>query len=303
VTARLDQIAEKAEEAGIRPPAVTIVGNVVHLRESLRWFDTKPLFGKRVLVTRSREQASSLSARLRELGAESVEFPTIVTAPPDDCRPLDRALDELGDYDWIVFTSVNGVKYFMKRLWSTGRDARTLSKSKLAAIGPITAAELEAYGLLADFMPETYVAEAIAEGIPAAAGERVLLPRADLARPALAQELEQKGCTVDEVTAYRTLPYEPSADELRALLDRQIDIATFASSSTVRNFVAVLQDKLEEDWRSALSGATVACIGPITAQTAREMGLESDVVAHEHTIEGLVEAILAFEGTRTLRAE
>ncbi len=294
VTGRLTDIVERVRQADIQPPAITVVGEVVSLRDGLRWFDVKPLFGKRVLVTRSREQASELSARLRELGAEPVELPTIRLAPPADYAPLDRALGALATFHWVVFTSVNGVQYVMRRLWENGLDARAFAAVRLAAIGPATAAELEKFGLRADFMPTSFVAEAVAEELPVHGGERVLLPRADLARADLAEALREKGCTVDEVIAYRTLPHEHSAAEVRALFADKFDIITFTSSSTVRNLAELLQAAFGETWRDELAGALIACIGPITAGTARELGLQPDIVAEEYTIAGLVEAIVRY---------
>jgi uroporphyrinogen III methyltransferase/synthase len=299
ITGRLDEIVKKAQETKVDPPAVTIIGEVVHLREKLRWFDTKPLFGKRVLVTRSQEQAGVLSARLRDLGAEPVEFPTIRIAPPDDFGPLDRAIESLCVYKWIVFTSVNGVKSFMRRLLFKGYDARALAQAKLAAIGPATAEELGRFALRVDHMPGNYLAEAMVEGISIVAGDRILLPRADLARPVLAQELTKEGAKVDEVIAYRTLPNPLAQECVRTLVEEKIDIITLTSSSTARNLVDILATGVGREWPTVLKGATVACIGPITAQTARELGLHVDIVAQEHTIEGLVEAILAFTGTET----
>ncbi|MFQ6000856.1 MAG: uroporphyrinogen-III C-methyltransferase, partial [Anaerolineae bacterium] len=292
VTGSLQDIVDRAKEAEIMPPAVIVVGEVVSLRDRLRWFDTKPLFGKQVLVTRSREQASILSGRLRELGAEPVEFPTIRTAPPQDFGPLDEAIESLPSYDWVIFTSVNGVKSFMQGLLVKGQDVRALAGVKLAAIGPATAGELEGLSLRVDYLPQRYVAEAIAEGIGDVAGARILLPRADLARPSLVQGLEAKGAVVDEVIAYRTLPGEPSAEIKRIVLDGKIDIVTFTSSSTVHNLVSALEAEVGAGWRTALGKAAIACIGPITARTAQELGIEVDVVAQEHTIEGLVEAIV-----------
>ncbi len=296
VTASLRDIVDRAQDAGIKPPGVIVVGDVVNLRERLRWFDTKPLFGKRVLVTRSREQASVLSGRLRELGAEPVEFPTIKIAPPQDFGPLDEAIEGLSSYDWVIFTSANGVKSFMQRLLVRGRDVRALAGVKLAAIGPATAGELERLSLRVGYMPQRYVAEAIAEGIGDVAGARILLPRADLARPSLVQGLEAKGAVVDEVIAYRTLSREPSEEIKRILLDGKIDIVTFTSSSTVRNLASALEAEVGKGWQAALERAIIACIGPITAETAAELGIKVDVVAEEHTIKGLVGSIVNFVG-------
>ena len=292
----LENIVQKAQAAGITPPAITVVGEVVNLREHLRWFDIKPLFGKRILVTRSREQASGLSARLRELGAQPVEFPTIRIVPAEDSAPLDHAIARLSSYDWIVFTSVNGVKHFMDGLARHDLDARAFATARLAAIGPVTAAELWHYALRADYVPDDYVAEAVSAGLDVQTGQRILLPRADLARPALVEELRERGCVVDEVTTYRTLPYEHTAEDVRVLFGTAFDIVTFTSSSTVRNLVAILRDILSDDWQAALRGARIACIGPITAETAQELGVQPDIVAEEYTIAGLVDAIVAAQG-------
>ena len=290
VTGTLADIVAKAREADIKPPAVTIVGEVVRLREKLRWFDTKPLFGKRVLVTRSREQASALSQRLRELGAEPLEYPAIEIAPPRSMAPLDEAIAGLPTYDWLVFTSANGVSALVDRMSEKGMDIQALGRPKIAAVGPATAQAIAGYGLRVDYLPEVYTTEGIAAGIGDVAGQRILLPRAARAPKQLAQALRGKGAAVDEVAAYRTLAVG-APDELKALLaDGQIDIVTFTSSSTVRNLAASLRG-------CALSGVMsrclAACIGPVTARTAARLGIHVDVVAREHTIAGLVEAIVA----------
>ncbi|MGQ9571911.1 MAG: uroporphyrinogen-III C-methyltransferase [Dehalococcoidia bacterium] len=289
-TGTLADIAERAREADIRPPAVTVVGEVVRLRGKLRWFDTKPLFGKRVLVTRAREQASALSERLRELGAEPLEYPTIEIAPPKDVAPLDEAIARLDTYHWLIFTSANGVRAFADRMGEQGMDIQALERLRIAAIGPATAETLAGHSLRADYVPDIYTTDAIAAGIGDIAGQRILLPRAERAPKQLAQALRGKGAVVDEVTAYRTVA-AGAPEELKALLaDGQIDIVTFTSSSTVRNLVAGLQG---QDAGTALSGCLVACIGPVTARTAKRLGVGVDVVAREHTIAGLVEAIVA----------
>lgn len=290
VSGTLADIAEKAKAAGLRPPAVTIVGSVAGLRQQLHWFEDRPLFGQRVLVTRTRQQASALSARLRALGADAVELPTIHIAPPEDWTPLDSAIAELSSYDWIVFTSANGVGWFWSRLVNARLDARALHGIRLAAIGPATAAELETHGLRADYMPGEYVAEAVAAGLGDVGGQRVLLPRADIARPALANLLRQSGAEVVEVDAYRTLRPEIDPDELRDLL-AGITVVAFTSSSTVRNLAAMAVDAGLE-LPGALGEVAVACIGPITAATARELGLAVNVTAKEYTIDGLVEALV-----------
>jgi uroporphyrinogen III methyltransferase/synthase len=289
VTGTLEDIVQRVKDAGLQPPAVTIVGDVVRLREKLRWFDTGPLFGKRVLVTRARAQASALSQRLRELGAEPVEFPTIAIAPPSDWSRMDQAIGALATYDWVIFTSANGVGAVAERLCALGGEPRLPDGPRVAAIGPATAAALQDYGVRVDFVPPVYVAEEIAAGIGDVRGQRVLLPRADKARQALAQDLREKGAVVDEVVAYRTTA-APSGD-LQAIFDSgKIDIVTFTSSSTAKNLAAALgEDAVGE----TLAGTLVACIGPVTARTAQTLGIRVDVVAREHTIQGLVDAILA----------
>jgi uroporphyrinogen III methyltransferase/synthase len=236
--------------------------------------------------------ASALSARLRALGAEAVELPTIQIAPADDWTPLDQAIAALPSFDWIILTSVNGVQSFWSRLIRAGRDARVLHGVKLAAIGPATAAELEAHGLRADYVPGEYVAEAIATGLGDVRGQRMLLPRADIARPELADLLCQGGAEVVEVTAYRTLQPDVEAGELRDLL-AATTVATFTSASTVRNLAAMAHEA-GLNLPSALETATIACIGPITVQTARELALPVHVMAEECTIDGLVESLVRY---------
>jgi uroporphyrinogen III methyltransferase/synthase len=290
VSGTLADIVARVQAVDLKPPAVTIIGQVAGLRQQLHWFEDRPLFGQRVLVTRTRQQASALSARLQALGAEAIELPTISISLPDDRAPLDRAIAEVSSYDWIIFTSVNGVGHFWEQLTGARLDARALHGVKLAAIGPATAARLEECGLRADYIPDEYVAEAVAAGLGNVRGQRILLPRADIARPTLADLLRQGGATIVEVAAYRTLRPRVDADELRRLLAR-VTVATFTSSSTVRNLATMAQDAGLELTR-ALAQATIACIGPITAATARELGLHVDVVAEAYTIDGLVEALL-----------
>jgi uroporphyrinogen III methyltransferase/synthase len=290
VSGTLADIVQRVEAAGLKPPVVTVVGQVAGLRGQLNWFETLPLFGQRILVTRTRQQAGALSARLRALGADAIELPTVCLEPPDDWEPLDAAIASLSSFDWLVFTSANGVAHFWERIGRAGLDARAFHRLKLAAIGPATAAELEARGLQADLVPEEYVAEAIVSGLGDVHGRRVLLARADLARPALATLLRQGGAEVVEVTAYRTVRPAEDAAELRDLM-AQVTVATFTSSSTVRNLDAMARDA-GLDLAQALAQATVACIGPITAGTARELGLPVHLVAEEYTIAGLVRALV-----------
>ncbi len=290
VTGTLADIVEVARAAGIRPPAVTVVGEVVKWRERLRWFDTGPLFGKRILVTRAREQASALSDRLRSLSAEPIEFPTIRIKPADDYEPLDAALAGLAAYDWVVFTSANGVAHTFARLEATGRDARAFGSAKVAAIGPATETALRERGIRADFVPAEFVAEAVAAQFPEpVAGKRILIPRAAEAREVLPETWRVAGANVNVVAAYQTVLETDGADEVRDLLTAgDLDALTFTSSSTVRNFVEAVGRDV------AVPPATVlAAIGPITTQTCRELLREPDIVADAYTIDGLVNALAA----------
>lgn len=245
-----------------------------------------PLAGKRVLVTRPRAQAHDLVSRLAAAGAAPVVFPTIEIAPAAS-GPLDQAVAELPQYQWVIFTSVNGVSAFWDRLQAAGEDSGRFSGIRVAAIGPATARALEKRGVQAQFIPEEYVAERILDGVGDVSGQRVLLPRADIAREALAVELERRGARVNEIAAYHTLPAQPDAAGL-AGLRQGVDAATFTSSSTVRNFFQLLGNQAY----SLLGNALVACIGPITATTAREMDLAVGLVASEYTMEGLVRALI-----------
>jgi uroporphyrinogen-III synthase len=241
------------------------------------------LAGKRILVTRPRAQAADLCDKLAALGAIPIQFPTIEIAPLDDYAALDDAIARLADYQWIIFTSVNGVSAFWQRLEVTGKNSNALDGIRVAAIGPTTARALEKRGIAAQFIPDEYVAEAIVEGIGDVRGQRILLPRADIAREAMAIELERRGAHIEEITTYRTLPAAPDPHGL-AELQRGVDAITFTSSSTARNFVALVGHKT--------FGAAVACIGPITAQTVRELGLPVNVMATEYTMDGLVAALV-----------
>ena len=283
----LETICTDVERKGFTPPAVVVVGNVVRLREKIRWYDNQPLFGKRVLVTRSREQASTLSGLLRRQGAEPIEVPVIKIVPPPNFDELDQALGEVGNYDWILFTSANAVHAVIKRLAELGMDVRSLKGPKIGAIGPETAHQIRTYGIGVDFMPSEFVAEAVAREFPEdPTGRYILIPRARQAREALPEALAQRGAHVRTVAAYETLLDDSEARRVKELLDSGgIDIITFTSSSTVRNFTKLAGTLLP-------SNIKIACIGPVTAQTARECGLEPDIVADTYTIEGLVEKLV-----------
>lgn len=297
VTGTLATIVDEVRQAGLKPPAITVVGGVVGLRKELNWFENRPLFGRRVVVTRAREQASGFKAVLSQLGAHCIEFPTIEIQPPDSWEPLDDALDGLSTYDWVIFTSVNGVKFFMERLRAAGKDARALSGLRLATIGPKTSEALEGCGLHPDLVPSEYRAESVLEGLAGenVAGKRFLMPRALVARDILPDTLRKKGAHVDVVPAYQTvLPRHGSQEVLQHLHEGGIDCVTFTSSSTVSNFFSLFD---KNEILPLLRKTAIACIGPITAQTAREHGLDIDIMPSEYTIDALVNSIRDhFEG-------
>ncbi|MCH7608319.1 MAG: uroporphyrinogen-III C-methyltransferase [Chloroflexi bacterium] len=290
VAGTLADIIAKGDAAGLTSPVVTVIGDVAGLREGLRWFDTGPLFGMRVLVTRSRQQAGVLGQLLSAEGAEPIELPTIEIAPLEDFGALDDALERIGSYAWAVFTSTNGVDAAFGRLAEGGRDARGLGGVRVAAIGPATAAALAHRGIIADYVPDTFTTEAVAEGFGDldVDGARVLLLRADIAPDALPEGLRRLGAEVDSVAAYRTLKPSGASERARELLGSgSIDVATFTSSSTVRNLVELLGRD-----RALLDGIRIASIGPVTSAAARELGLRVDVEAREHTVPGLVRALV-----------
>ena len=298
----LSDVVGKAKEAGLTPPVVAVIGPVAALREELAWFDRRPLFGKKVLITRSRTQASRLRSLLAEQGAEPLELPSIEIAPLEDFAELDATLAHYGllPFDspfgtiskyWLIFASVNAVDAVFARLETYGRDVRVLAGATIGAIGPATAEALAQRGLRADFIPATSISEAVVQelsqrewyGVPA------LLPGADIGRDVLARGLADLGARVERVAAYRTVTPQDAGQRARQLLSDGVDVITFTSSSTVRN----LLDILEGD-KSPLEPSLIACIGPVTAATAKELGLRVDLVAAEHTVEGLVDALVDY---------
>lgn len=289
-TTTLENAAKDVVEKGIEPPAVFVVGNVVKLREEMRWFDNRPLFGKRIIITRSRTQASRLANALEERSACCIEIPTIsIEAPSDDYAGMDDGIEHLDEYNWLIFTSQNGVNYFFNRLFEKGKDLRSVGHLKLAAIGPATAKELKKYGLNNDCVPKQYKAEDLVEEMRplVKAGDKILIPRAKVARSVLPEGLESMGCDVNVVEAYTTHPDKGGKEKLLEILEnKKVDIVTFTSSSTVYNFMDQLDGRTE-----LLKGVQLVCIGPITADSCRKYHLEPDVVSDVYTIDGLVDAI------------
>ena len=289
VSGTLANIVEKGNEAGITSPVVTVIGETVALRPALRWFDRTALFGKRVLVTRSRTQAGTLSALLTAHGAEAVELPTIAVEPLADTSALDAALAELGSFDWVIFTSANGVDTVFGRLAASGKDARAFSHARVAAIGPATAEALVVRGITADLMPTAYTSRSVANSFAALdiSGARILLPRADIAPPTLPDGLRQMGAAVTEISAYHTaIPADAAAVAKETLASGTIDAVTFTSSSTVRNLVSMLGGA------ALINECKVISIGPVTSRTASELGVRVDREAAEHTVRGVADAVL-----------
>lgn len=294
-TATVATLAARVRAAGLGPPACIVVGGVVALRERLRWFEERPLFGRRVIVTRPKAQAAALAELLEEQGAEVVSFPTIALEPAPDAAAVEHAVAAAGAYDWVVFTSANGVQVFFDRFAARGQDVRELARTRLAAIGPETAAQLERRLLRPALVPSEYRAEGLLAALrdDEVRGRRFLLPRAEGARSVLPETLRARGARVDEVITYRAVP-PPAADVsgLRAALESgTIDALTFTSSSTVTNFVAMLGEadvrRLVRDGRPA-----VACIGPVTADTARALRLRVDVIPEAYTAAALARAVV-----------
>ncbi|MDD4601386.1 Siroheme synthase [bioreactor metagenome] len=289
------QAAADVAKHKIKPPAIFIVGEVVTLRDKLAWFDQKPLFGKKVLVTRAREQASILTDQLEKLGADCLEAPAIKIVPPDSFDPLDQAIKNLATYHWLIFTSANGVDYFYKRLHDAGRDSRALAGIKVAAIGIQTAKRLKEYGVVADIVPAEFRAEGIVEALEGLVepGMKVLIPRARVARDILPEKLQEMGAAVDVVPAYQTILGETNGASIAEQLNHgEIEIITFTSSSTVTNLLTLLGD----GGAQLVARAKVACIGPITAATCIDNGIEPDIIAEDFTITGLVKAIANLYG-------
>lgn len=293
VVGTLQSIESEVQRAGLKSPALIIVGEVVRLRERLRWFDNRPLWGQTVVVTRARQQASSLVEGLQRLGARVVQCPSIRVEPLAQTPVLDAEIARLNRFDWLVFTSTNGVEVFWDKLRAARLDARALSGARIAAIGPATLEALQARGIAPDFVPESSISESVAAGLleHGAGNGRVLVLRAREGREVLESDLRAGGAQVVVAPLYETLPDDSNAPQTRELMERgEVNWVTFTSSSTVKNFVDALGSEFVAAHRA---GFRIAAIGPVTAQTAREHGLLPDVVAGEASVESLAAALVA----------
>jgi uroporphyrinogen III methyltransferase/synthase len=267
----------------LAPPKATLAAQPV-----------KPLSGRRIVITRAREQAVAFSEAVEKLGGEPFPFPTIDILPPDSYEPLDEAIDRIQEYDWIIFTSVNGVKAFLDRMRTLRKDLQSLQRASIAAIGPETAKALRSADLRVDLLPGEYRAEAILKELDPRqiAGKRVLIPRAAVARNVLPETLQEWGATVDVVAAYRTVAVGSRADRLRALLrEKRVDAVTFTSPSTAAAFAGLFEG---EPLAELLADTAVACIGPITRGRVEALGIRVDIVPQDYTIAGLTRAIAAY---------
>jgi uroporphyrinogen III methyltransferase/synthase len=307
VVGTLEEIAKTVANSTERRAAILVVGRVVALRDHLRWFDARPLFGKRILVTRPKPQASELVDRLEAMGAQAIEAPMIRIAPPEDYAPLDNACARAGAFDWIVFSSANAVDAFVERLLEGPQDLRCLNGVKLCAVGPATAERLARHGLKVDLTPPDYRAEAVVGALSERTrveGLKVLLPRADIGRDVIADDLRKQGADLTEVIAYRTIVAEPERegepDIYRMLLERRIDVVTFTSASAVRNFVRLLGPEPAAD---LLRTTVVASIGPVTAEAASQSGIQTTVMPSQYTTAALVDAIAEHFRRTELRVE
>jgi uroporphyrinogen III methyltransferase/synthase len=296
----LKDIAKLVREKDIRPPAVTIVGDVVNLRKELNWYEKKPMFGHRVLVTREHSGGFEL---LEELGAEVIQFPTIEIVPPENWDELDSAIDAIERYDWLIFTSSNGVKYFFSRLFGKGRDIRELKGLKICAIGEKTAASIGKFGIRVDLIPESFNAEGLIEALlkevekekltvnshECLKGIRFLLPRAEVAREILPDKVRELGGTIDVPVAYRAVKPDMHGKRLRRFLkEGRITIATFTSAATFNNFREILREEADE----LLKGVAIAVIGPVTARAIEKAGLKVTIMPQESTVEAMTDEII-----------
>ncbi len=295
VVGTLETIADIVKEKDIKPPALVVVGEVVKLREKINWFEQRPLFGKRIMVTRTREQASELVSMLEELGAEVLERATISIEPPKTWELLDNEIAAIDKYDWLLFTSLNSVEYFFARLNQKGLDARVLHGAKVGAVGRATAEAIQKYGIKADLVPEKFTAEGLAESLLSLGieGKKILLPRALKAREVLPVSLEKGGAKVTIVPVYRNVRPSGYEEQLRGeFTENTVDAITFTSSSTVTNFLHMLNEDDPDKLADILKDTAIASIGPITSKTIEKNGLTVDVQPETYTIKALVDRIV-----------
>ena len=297
VVGTLATITQVVHEAKIKPPSLIIVGEVVKLRETINWFEKRPLFGKRIVVTRTREQASELTAGLEEAGGSCREYSTIHIEPVDSYEVLDGELERLKEYHWILFSSINGIRFFFKRLFAKGMDARDLKGPAIAVVGKSTADILREYGIRADLIPSTYTSEGLAESLldQGVEGRNILIPRALKAREILPETLRGAGAQVTVAPVYKNVPPLGRKEALRRQLEAgDVDMVTFTSSSTVRNFLNMVDAASVIELKELLKGVKIASIGPITSKTITDNGLAVDVQPDIHTIPDLIQAIVEF---------
>jgi uroporphyrinogen III methyltransferase/synthase len=295
VVGTLETIADVVKTAGITPPSLIIVGDVVKLKETVDWYEKRPLFGRKIIVTRTREQASELVAGLEEAGANCLEYSTINIEPVVNYDILDSELERLNEYHWILFTSLNGVKYFFDRLYAKGMDARDMKGPDIAVVGKSTADYLLTYGLNADLIPGVFTGEGLAESLldQGVEGRNILIPRAQQAREILPETLRGAGAQVTVAPVYQNVPPQGRKEALRAELEAgKVDMITFTSSSTVRNFLTMVDAEDQEELKRLLTGVRIAAIGPITAKTVTDNGLRVDIQPEEYTIPAMVDAII-----------
>ncbi len=297
VVGTLESITDIVRESGIKPPALIIVGEVVKLRNAINWFEKRPLFGKRIVVTRTREQASDLMAGLEENGGNCLEFSTIKIEPVESYEVLDEELERLEEYHWILFTSLNGVKYFFERLYTKGMDARSMKGPGIAAVGKATADLLLEYGVRADLLPAVFTGEGLAETLldQGVEGRNVLIPRAEKAREILPETLRGAGAQVTVAPVYKNVSPEGKREQLREELESgKVDMVTFTSSSTVRNFLSMVDADTDSELKRLMHEVTIAAIGPVTAKTVTDNGLQVDIQPESYTIPDLVHAIVEY---------
>jgi uroporphyrinogen III methyltransferase/synthase len=297
VEGTLATITEVVREAGIKPPALIIVGEVVKLRNTIDWYERRPLFGKRIVVTRTREQASDLVALLEEYGANCLEYSTINIEPVADYQVLDREIARLSSCGWLIFTSLNAVTYFFRRLRELGLDSRSLAGPRIAVVGRATGDELRRYGITADLLPEKFTSEGLTEALIAAgvAKKRIVVPRALAARDVLPEMLTAAGAEVVIAPVYQNVPPQGRKEQLREeLAAGEIDMVTFTSSSTVTNFLTMVDAASPEELKQLMAGVEIATIGPITAKTVADSGLTVGVQPEQFTIPDMVQAIVAY---------